>query len=232
MTFDTAFSFPVETQKKVVRVVIALVFFTGIGCVACGVWFYTGSTQAYGTSQQDVVVCDSSQLTEQEADDAVGATIVVAVSGAVKSPGMYEMKPGGRVGDLVAAAGGFSSQADAVYVETALNLAREIHDGEGVYVPTKNDGDVLASCTELSGLLQAARAPAAASNTPSSVASKTDGISINTATLAELDTLPGIGAKRAEAIIAGRPYSSVKELVEKKILTESIFVGLEEMIQL
>lgn len=232
MVFETLLPFSVATKKMLTRVMIALCFFLGMSCTGFGVWLYVGAAQAYGASDLEVVVCDSQEEMIALQSPEESKTIIVAVSGAVVSPGMYEMKLGDRVGDLVSAAGEFTQEVDAAYVQTALNLARELHDGEGVYVPTKVDTELVAACGELSQLLQASRAPTANSTTPTTSATTTQLISVNTATIEELDTLPGIGEKRAEAISDGRPYSSLGELIEKKILTEALFEELENMIQL
>lgn len=57
-------------------------------------------------------------------------------------------------------------------------------------------------------------------------------VSINTALAAELMSLKGIGEKRAADIIAGRPYNTISELVEKKVLTQSIFASIEDELRL
>jgi DNA uptake protein ComE-like DNA-binding protein len=68
-------------------------------------------------------------------------------------------------------------------------------------------------------------APAAAKKTPAA-----DLIDINSATKAELDALPGIGPARAEAIIKGRPYKGKDELVQRKILSQSVYDGIKDKI--
>ncbi|MBX9933795.1 MAG: helix-hairpin-helix domain-containing protein [Methylobacterium sp.] len=55
-------------------------------------------------------------------------------------------------------------------------------------------------------------------------------IDLNSATSAELDALPGIGAARSEAIIKGRPYKGKDELVSKKILSESVYAGIRDKV--
>lgn len=55
-------------------------------------------------------------------------------------------------------------------------------------------------------------------------------IDINTATKAELDSLPGVGAARSEAIIKGRPYKSKDELVRRSILPQNIYDTIKERI--
>ncbi len=73
----------------------------------------------------------------------------------------------------------------------------------------------------------ATAAPAAAQ--PTAAGRRVD---INTATEAQLDALPGIGPARAKAIVAGRPYSDVKELEAKKVLPAGVLSGIRDRIAL
>lgn len=129
------------------------------------------------------------------------APLRVYVSGAVRSPGVYRLPPDSLVQDAVLAAGGETETADLV----AINLARPLADGEQVHVPTRGETPPPAA---------RAREPTpGVGTTPSAPATPLD---LNTATAAELEALPGIGPKTAEAIIAGRPYSSVEDLLRVK----------------
>ena len=73
-----------------------------------------------------------------------------------------------------------------------------------------------------------ARAPAAAK--PAAIAAKPALININKATPAELDVLPSIGEARSKAIVAGRPYKSVQELADRKILPKDSFETIKDKV--
>jgi competence protein ComEA len=128
---------------------------------------------------------------------ATQAPMVVDVSGAVPRPGVYDLPDGSRVKDAVQAAGGFLASAD----KATINLAAPLEDGQKLEIPF------------ISGL----------EPTPISVASTDNGgvpgplIDINTATLEELDTLPGIGPTLAQAIIDYReqngPFLSIEDIM-------------------
>ena len=106
--------------------------------------------------------------------------LVIHITGAVPRPGVYALPKGARVQDGISAAGGFLAEAD----KTNINLAQALEDGEKLDIPYIEGGS-----------------PVIATPLPEVVATTTDLININTATAAELDTLPGIGPTTAQKII-------------------------------
>jgi competence protein ComEA len=123
--------------------------------------------------------------------------VVVDVVGAVRRPGLYRLASGSRIADAVARAGGASGRADLAQV----NLAAPIADGEQIVVPKR-------------GL--AGAAPPAAGGTGGSGGTPTAPVQLSTATLEQLDSLPGIGPVTAQKILDYRTkhgaFSSVDEL--------------------
>jgi competence protein ComEA len=103
---------------------------------------------------------------------AAAPKLVVHVAGAVRRPGLYRLTEGSRVADAVARAGGATAPADTA----AINLAAPVADGMQVLVPRR---------------VAAAGHPAAAAGRPS----------LSSATLAELDALPGVGPVTAQKIL-------------------------------
>lgn len=130
---------------------------------------------------------------------ATPAPIVVFVSGAVTSPGLYSLSADARVGDAIHAAGGLL--ADAV---DSINQAERLWDGAQVHVPAVAEAPTaLQPAAGVSGSPPAQMADAASSG---------GRININTASVDQLTTLPGIGPAKAAAIVEGRPYASVDDL--------------------
>ena len=125
--------------------------------------------------------------------------IFVDIKGAVKNEGVYELSNGSRVTDLVKKAGGFTDDAD----QKSVNLAEKLADEAVVYVARIGE-DVTPATT-----------PSQAKNGTQEGASS-DKINLNTATLEQLQTISGIGAKRAQDIIdyreANGGFSSVDDL--------------------
>jgi competence protein ComEA len=120
------------------------------------------------------------------------AKLVVDVAGAVRRPGLHALAPGTRIADAVAAAGGATAKADI----NAVNLAAPIADGEQIVVPARGSGAGGAS----SGAAPSPTAP----------------LDLNSASLEQLDALPGIGPTTAQKILDFRqahgPFHSVAEL--------------------
>lgn len=137
------------------------------------------------------------------------STVWVDLAGAVMQPGVYELPSGSRFKDLLARAGGLSASADREWVEKNLNLAQKLEDAQKVYIPSQIEttGEVAGEETFVSGK-----------------------ININTATASELDTLWGIGEVRAKDIIGNRSYSSIDELLTKKIIPANVFERIKDEI--
>ena len=120
------------------------------------------------------------------------AQLVVDVAGAVKHAGLYRLPQGSRIADAVARAGGATARAQLDLV----NLAAPLADGEQVLVPARGPG--------------VAAAGAAAGPSP------TAPVDLNSATIEQLDALPGVGPVTAQKIVDYRqahgPFRSVDEL--------------------
>jgi len=147
-----------------------------------------------------------------------GQGLVIDVAGAVLRPGVYHLPAGSRVADAIAAAGGFGPRVDALAAQT-LNLAAPLTDGVQVRVPSRDDAAGAGAGSPGTGS-GGASGGGAASGSP---------IDLNTATSAELDTLPGIGPVTAAKIIASRqerPFSAVADLQTRKLVGASTFAKL------
>jgi len=127
----------------------------------------------------------------------------VHVTGEVVSPGVYTLPPGSRVRDAITAAGGLTSQAN----DQAINQAALIHDGELVRIPSLPATPSLSSPGS-----SAADTPVPQEQAASEPAYSL--IDINTASLADLDSLPGIGPVIAQRIITYRETNGPFQTIE------------------
>lgn len=154
-----------------------------------------------------------------DTDSAVIKDIKVYVCGAVQRPDVYEISADSRIVDAVSAAGGFAIDA---YPE-AMNLAETVSDGSRIYVPTKEEVDALAVVYSDTG-----------SETGGTMSDSTGRVNINTATLEELTTLPGIGDTRARAIIDYREqngaFGNIEDIMQVTGIKEKSFSKIKDSI--
>ncbi len=154
--------------------------------------------------------------------------IFVDVSGAVKKPNVYEISFGARLKDVVDKAGGLSEEADKMFFNRNFNLARIVIDQEKIYVPSImeiNNGIFIQNQRTLD--YTTPTSTGIASNAPTD-----NNINLNSATVEELDQLPGIGQTTANKIIKNRPYSNIEELLTKKVVNKSVYEAIKELIKL
>ena len=157
-----------------------------------------------------VFVSDESTEAAEAADEPVEEPVQIGVyiCGAVNHPGIYYFSEGARIKDAVDAAGGINAEGAA----DSVNLAEYIHDCDRIYIPTKKEAEAV--------IVQAA---------------SNDGrVNINTATADELQTLPGIGASKAESIVGYReqngPFTSVEELKNISGIKDGVFQKIKDLI--
>ena len=163
---------------------------------------------------EDVTVVETTVLVEKTEDSTTQeAVIFVDIKGAVKNPGVYQMKSGDRVKDALDAAGGLTDEADSQKV----NLAQRVEDQMVIVVPKVGE-----EATEIP------------SGVTSKEAAKDGKVNINTATVEELKTLKGVGEKKAEAIIEYRKkngsFKTKEDLMKVRGIGKKLFESFQERI--
>jgi competence protein ComEA len=147
----------------------------------------------------------------------------VDVAGAVRTPGVYALPPASIIADAIAAAGGPSDDADLDRVNKAITLS----DGMQVYVPHVAEAVAPQPVEPVPAKAAALAVPATGAVGASESGALVD---LNTAALAELDTLPGVGPATAQRIIDGRPYAAIEDLMRVKGIGQATFDKLKERI--
>jgi competence protein ComEA len=152
--------------------------------------------------------------------------IAVHVIGAVPRPGLYEFAEGARVQDAIDAAGGLLASAN---VDT-INLAAMLEDGQQLNIPYKDGEEPAASAsTEENQLVL----PGATEDV-TVTSGDTELININTASLEELDSLPGIGPTIAQRIIDYRtekgPFQTIEDILNVSGIGPSTFDQIKDLI--
>lgn len=178
-------------------------------------WFHPEPGQTVQCQQQEP------QLVASESGQ-----ILVDVRGEVVKPGVYRLSNQQRLGEAIASAGGLTKEANPQYVLHALNFAKVLSDQEKIYIPNQNETTFCSDQIQM----PATKSQSADKNTVGGNDGGGAGISINTAQQSELESLPGIGEKRAADIVAGRPYSSIGQLLDDGVVTATIFTQIQSLI--
>lgn len=202
----------VKDNRLFVSVIaVLMVIFCFFLWMTCG----AGSSMEAETSYTDVTalstssskqssqsLSEASSQSKTEGSEKVKSKVTVDVKGAVVNPGVYTLKAGARVTDVIQEAGGMTEDADA----KSVNLAASLSDEEVIYVANKDEN---VSVLDQTGTGQV-------SDKGGQAVSKDGKINLNTATSEQLQTISGIGAKRTEDIIAYREshggFQSVDDL--------------------
>ena len=138
--------------------------------------------------------------------------IFVDISGAVNETGVYAFSQDERISDAIKAAGGLTDDANHEYIDKNVNQAQKLTDGMKLYFPFEDE--------EVSTVLGS-----------SSESESTGGlININSASKSQLESLPKIGPVTAEKIIAGRPYNGVEDLLIRKVVGNSVFEQIKDLV--
>lgn len=190
----------------------------------------TGSDSGKHTSDADIDN-GSEAVSDKEMQQAM---IYVDVCGAVANPGVFQLAAGSRVFQAIEAAGGYLPEAAL----TCVNRAGVLTDGQQLYILTQEE-------MERQGLDPAEMAKASdgqmngsagtGQNTGMTAQVKQDNrININTADEAQLTTLTGIGATRAQAIIAYReengPFAAIEDIMNVQGIKEGTFAKIKDEI--
>jgi competence protein ComEA len=199
-------------------------------CAIYGLVAYAGARRA---AQEEVKFQESPFPPDEKPE-----VLVIHVAGRVKKPGVYELKPGARVRDAVAAAQGATPDADV----HALNLAAFLRDGEKIWVPSRQES--VAAWTANHNAPSASATSHASSPPPSSRPAakppaswlKQHPINLNKATAEQLQQLPHIGPVLAERIVLYRRehgrFTRLEDLLNVPGIGEKKFEQIRECITL
>lgn len=213
-------------HKHIYLVVTVLIFTLSLTVIIVLLFKLNSKVKTITTSNSPVESLDTS---DGEGD------IFIDLSGAVQKPGLYKINKTAHIADLITLSGGFATNADALWISKKLNLASHLKDSDKIYVPFEWDAittpETISSitCAELSEMDYDAAVDYISSE--STISDKQlSTIKVNSATLDELDTLPGIGKTYAQKIIDNRPYTSAKDIIDKAKISQTIISKIEPLI--
>ena len=193
------------------------------GVLAVIVIILVGRGMMASSTKEKVMVTNAVNTTRvEETTTMIPQNCYVDIKGEVLRPGVYEFSCESRVQELIKKAGGFTEEAD----ETKINLAQKITDQMQIIVPnlhSKQEGGVTEGNSEKGNL---------SNTTPSN--SKQGTVNINTATLEELQTIKGIGKKKAEAILQYRKehgaFRTKEDLLQVKGIGKKALEAIESQV--
>lgn len=178
--------------------------------------------------QCDVLVkSENSELQEEDP-----CPVLVDISGAVSTPGVYCFAQGTSVIDAVKRANGFTQDAGFKYISMKMNLSSVMKDNSKVYIPFESDYDCTLLAFSLPKGVVDIVIPPQDDNEDEDIddTEENDCVSINNGTQAELETLDGVGPSTAQKIIAGRPYSKIEDLLNVSGIGEATFNKFKDSI--
>jgi len=187
-------------QKYQIQIGMGLI---GLILVGAGIIFFRQQSFSLGGQSSPSIEIISSQAQSKT------SLIWVDLEGAVEKPGVYQLAGQSRLNDLLIRAGGLSAAADRAWVAKNINLAQKLVDGVKIYIPSRREGQ---------------------SRSVGASAKIANRINLNTASAAQLDSLWGIGEKRAQNIIAHRPYQTIEELTTKAGIPGNILERIKDKI--
>ena len=193
------------------------------GVLAVIVIILVGRGMMASSTKEKVMVTNAVNTTRvEEATTMMPQNCYVDIKGEVLRPGVYEFSCESRIQEVIKKAGGFTEEAD----ETKINLAQKISDQMQIIVPnlhSKQEGGVTEGNSEKRN---------SSNSTPSN--SKKGTVNINTATLEELQTLKGIGKKKAEAILQYRKehgaFRTKEDLLQVKGIGKKALEAIESQV--
>ncbi|CCI85394.1 competence protein ComEA [Lactobacillus pasteurii DSM 23907 = CRBIP 24.76] len=180
-----------------------------------------GSYSENSATSKRVQDKENATSSQTAASSQNSSTVTCDIFGAVKRQGVYTLKSGARVQELIEAAGGLTKSANIKVINRALMLK----DQDKIYVPHKGEKIAAQAGNE------------ATTSTSSSAASDNKNaeiVNINTATVDQLQKLNGVGQKRAEQIIEYREknggFKKVEDIMEVSGIGEKIFAGFKDQL--
>ncbi|MFQ9258136.1 MAG: helix-hairpin-helix domain-containing protein [Gallintestinimicrobium sp.] len=191
-----------------------------------------GDTDQNRKAEPSAGSTDRAELSDASSEEA--KTLVVHICGAVSAPGVYELPAGSRIIDAVEAGGGFLPEAD----EACCNLAEEIVDGCQIYIMTKSESCADGQTEKKAGIQTSPDSDMQTTDrnvrSNSAPALENGLVNLNTADVAALMTLPGIGESRAKAIISYREqhgaFAQIEDIMKISGIKQAAFSKIKDKI--
>lgn len=228
-------TFTYRHKKQIILVCLGLVLLLVIGS------FFIYKNYTADDKEEKNIVLNTKKDTKKDEEEEEEVYYQVDIKGEVINPGIYTVKEGSRVIDVIRLAGDLTEVADT----SVLNLSKKVKDEMVIIVysydevvnftATKEKEEIeQEACLSQNGIQNDACIKDSTDDTSSSSVVISGKVSLNTATLDELMTLPGIGESKAQAIIEYREevgaFQNIEELKEVSGIGDAIFDQIKENI--
>ena len=228
-------TFTYRHKKQIILVCLGLVLLLVIGS------FFIYKNYTAENKVEENIVLNTKKDTKKDEEEEENIYYQVDIKGEVINPGIYTVKEGSRVIDVIRLAGDLTEVADT----SVLNLSKKVEDEMVIIVYSYNEVEAFTetiekeeieqeACLKQNGIQNDACIKDSTDDTSSSSVVISGKVSLNTATLDELMTLPGIGESKAQAIIKYREevgaFQNIEELKEVSGIGDAIFDQIKENI--
>ena len=228
-------TFTYRHKKEIILACLGLVLLLVIGS------FFIYKNYTADDKEEKNIVLNTKKDTKKDEEEEEEVYYQVDIKGEVINPGIYTVKEGSRVIDVIRLAGDLTEVADT----SVLNLSKKVKDEMVIIVysydevvnftATKEKEEIeQEACLSQNGIQNDACIKDSTDDTSSSSVVISGKVSLNTATLDELMTLPGIGESKAQAIIEYREevgaFQNIEELKEVNGIGDAIFDDIKESI--
>lgn len=188
-------------------------------------------------NKKDKIIIEKKSLSKKTEKEKVEEQYKVDIKGQINSPGIYSLNQNSRVIDVIELAGGLTENADT----SVINLSKKINDEMVIIIYSKEEVQEFKQTKEIENIVEEkciqkdenSLINDACINTENKISKK---ISINSSTLEELMTLPGIGESKAKDIIEYRekngPFEKIEDLMKVNGIGENTIAQIKEDITL
>ena len=211
-----------ENKKKIISVTLVVISIIGF------VIYLITNEKSSNINLDDIVenndkinIEDNEEKAVEDSTAEISKEIVVHITGEVKKEGVVYLKEGARVIDAIEKAGGETKEADL----SQVNLAYILQDGQKIYIPNKNEKNSEYITENIGNNVE-----------ENSTSTREEGkkVNINTASIEELDQLPGIGPSIAQRIVDYRTehgkFKTIEEIQDVKGIGDAKYDEIKDNI--
>lgn len=215
-----------ERIKNIVIIILGLI------ALVLSIFLFVVCNSETEKKCEEPVIVEKKDVKEVEQEVLVTEEYIVDIKGAVKKPGVYKIKKGSIVNDVIKLAGGLRSSASTSYINLSYELKN--HDVINIFTKTEvKNNDIKEECSCSDVIINDCNNSGIITNGNASNDKVSGKVNINNATLDELLTIDGIGEAKAVAIIEYRnsnKFSSIEDIKNVSGIGDSLYNKIKDYI--